>query len=215
LKHIKAIQPSGRARRQLRTPNPLVRHQFIAAAARIINEEGFQALRVEEIAERAGLSVGTFYLYFESKDDLFVGLVIDYTDRLKHRIEAAAATEHAVVKRLALALEAYLDFVKESERGFLYYRDLGNTETTVGPLSVWACNHIAGALRPLLEEGISRGEIRAADPDLLAQALVGLTQHMAGYWLQHQETYSRKQVKELLWNFVRFGFSADRESLRK
>jgi AcrR family transcriptional regulator len=205
---IKAVQPPARQRRRLRTPNPVVRQQFMTAAAELIHVEGFQALRVEEIVERAGLSIGTFYLYFDSKDDLFVGLVIDYTERLKHRLEAAAKTEGTVMKRLAHALDAYLDFVKETERGFLYYRDLGNVETTVGPLSAWALDRCAEALRPLLEEGIERGEVRNADPHLLAQALVGLTQHIAGYWLQHQEIYNREQVRDLLLNFSGNGLRA-------
>src|SRR5205085_1074975 len=122
-----------------RTPNPMVRQQFISAAAELIHEEGFQTLRIEEIVERAGLSIGTFYLYFTSKDDLFVSLVIDYTERLKHRLEIALNTTGTIMERLSRALDAYLDFVQASERGFLYYRDLGNVETTVGPLSVWAC----------------------------------------------------------------------------
>ena len=205
LTHIKAVQQAGRQRRRLRTPNPVVRQQFLAAAAALIHDEGFQALRIEEIAERASLSIGSFYLYFESKEDLFVSLVIDYTERLKHRLDAASRTAGTVMERLDRALDAYLDFVKETERGFLYYRDLGNVETTVGPLSVWACNESAAALRPLLEEGIARNEIRSADPELLGQSLVGLTQHMAGYWLQHQDVYSREQVKELLSNFIAHG----------
>ncbi|HEX5732096.1 MAG TPA: TetR/AcrR family transcriptional regulator [Blastocatellia bacterium] len=208
MKHIKAIPSIGRQRRQLRTPNPLVRQQFISAAAELIHDEGFQALRVEEIVERAGLSIGTFYLYFQSKDDLFVSLVIDYTDRLKRRLEEAVSAEGTMMERLARALDAYLDFVKASERGFLYYHDLGNVETTVGPLSSWACDHSATALRPLLEEGMARGEIKSADPDLLAQTLVGLTQHMAGYWLHHQESYTREQVKAFLLNFVGGGLGA-------
>lgn len=202
MRHIRAVQSVGRQRRQLRTPNPLVRQQFIAAAAELIHEEGFQALRIEEVVERARLSIGTFYLYFQSKDDLFVSLVIDYTDQLKRRLEDALTAKGTMMERLARGLDAYLNFVKASERGFLYYRDLGNVETTVGPLSSWACDHSATALRPLLEKGMARGEIRNADPDLLAQTLVGLTQHMAGYWLQHPETYTREQVRDFLLNFI-------------
>ena len=37
------------------------------AAADLIKEEGWPAVRIDEIAERAGLSVGTFYLYFDGK----------------------------------------------------------------------------------------------------------------------------------------------------
>jgi hypothetical protein len=43
-------------------------------------------------------------------------------------------------------------------------------------------------------------EIKKTDPELLAQAVVGLTQHIAGFWLQHQEVYSREQVKNFLFH---------------
>src|SRR5262245_29364814 len=198
---VKAVQPTTRRRRKLRTPNPAVREQFMTAAAQLIHDEGFQGLTVEEIVERAGLSIGTFYLYFESKDDLFVNLVIEYTNRLTARLETAANSGEGVLESLGRALDAYLDFVKETERGFLYYRDMGNVETTVGPLSAWAFSHTAAALRPLLERGITQGEIRRTDPELLGQALVGLTQHVAGYWLQHQDVFTREQVKDLLTSF--------------
>lgn len=202
---VKAIQSASRRRRQLRTPNPAVRQQFLAAAAELIHDEGFQALTVEEIAERADLSIGSFYLYFDSKDDLFVNLVLEYTERLRLRLETAIADGRTALESLERALDAYLDFVKETERGFLYYRDMGNVETTVGPLSAWAFNHTARPLRPVLELGMATGQIRKGDPDLLAQALVGLTQHVAGYWLQHQDVFTREQVKDFLSAFIARG----------
>lgn len=211
---VKAIQPVARRRRQLRTPNPAVREQFLQAAAELIHDEGFQALTVEEIAERAKLSIGSFYLYFDSKDDLFVNLVLEYTERLRHSLESAVQGDHTVMESLERALDAYLDFVKGSERGFLYYRDMGNVETTVGPLSAWAFNHTAQPLLPVLERGMNRGEIKEGDPMLLAQALVGLTQHIAGYWLQHQDAFSREQVKEFLSGFIARGLRRNRRAGR-
>src|SRR5262249_11780789 len=100
--------------------------------------------------------------------------------------------------RLDRVLDTYLDFVKEHERGFLHYQNAGHVDTTVGPLSAWACNQCALSLWPLLEDGMARGEIRRTDPELLAQALVGLTQHIASYCLQNQEPYTRQQVKDFL-----------------
>ncbi|MEV6157936.1 helix-turn-helix domain-containing protein [Nonomuraea sp. NPDC052129] len=43
----------------------------------------------KDLARRAGLSVGTFYLYFEGKDDLFVNLVVTYTGLLQARLRQA------------------------------------------------------------------------------------------------------------------------------
>lgn len=173
---------------------------MLEAADKLIHEQGFPSLRIEEIVEAAKLSIGTFYLYFESKDDLFINLVIENTGELRRRLEAASKTAGTVLQRLGQVLDTYLDFVKEHERGFLHYHHVGQVDTTVGPLSVWACNQCASTLRPLLEEGMARGEIRKTDPELLAQAVVGLNQHMASYWLQHQEVYTREQVKAFLFH---------------
>jgi len=189
-----------RQRRSLRNPNPEVRQRLLEAADSLIHEQGFPSLRIEQIVERAELSIGTFYLYFESKDDLFVNLVIANTGLLQRRLEVAAMTDGTVLQRFDRVLDTYLDFVKEHERGFLFYHIAGYVDTTVGPLSVWACNQCAATLRPLLVEGIARGEIRKTDPDLLANAMVALTQHTASYWLQHQEIYSREQIKEFLFH---------------
>jgi AcrR family transcriptional regulator len=199
LQKIKAIRPSGRQRRKLRTPNPEVRKRILEAADSLIHEQGFQSLRIEQIVDRAELSIGTFYLYFESKDDMFINLVIENTGLLQRRVEAASQTEGNVLHRLDRVLDTYLDFVKEHERGFLHYHNAGHVDTTVGPLSVWACNQCASVLQPLLEEGMENGELRKTDPRLLSQAMAGLTQHIAGYWLQHQESYTRSEVKDFLF----------------
>jgi hypothetical protein len=55
-------------------------------------------------------------------------------------------------------------------------------------------------LRPLLEEGMARGDIKKTDPELLSQAVVGLNQHIASYWLEHQEVYTREQIKIFLFH---------------
>jgi AcrR family transcriptional regulator len=200
LNKIKAVRPSGRQRRSLRNPNPEVRLRLLEAADKLIHEQGFPSLRIEQIVEKAGLSIGTFYLYFESKDDLFINLVIQNTGLLQRRLEAASMTEGTVLQRFDRVLDNYLDFVKEHERGFLFYHIAGYVDTTVGPLSAWACNQCAASLRPLLEEGMACGEIKKTDPELLSNSMAALTQHIASYWLQHQEVYSREQIKEFLFH---------------
>jgi AcrR family transcriptional regulator len=171
----------------------------MSAAAELIREYGFPDLRIEEIVERAGLSVGTFYLYFESKADLFVALVTEYTERLRERLKWASSTDRPVTERLARALDVYLDFVEENEKGFLYFaRAAESLNTSAGRLSAWAFGVHAATLKPLIAEAMEAGAMVRLDPELTAQALVGLTQHMAAYWLENRDRYTREDLREFL-----------------
>ena len=62
--------PSKRSRRKEARPGEL-----LAAALGLFVEKGFAATRVEEVARRAGVSKGTLFLYFPSKEELFKAVV--------------------------------------------------------------------------------------------------------------------------------------------
>jgi len=59
-----------RSRRKQARPGEL-----LAAALELFTEKGFAATRVDEVARRAGVSKGTLFLYFPSKEDLFKAVV--------------------------------------------------------------------------------------------------------------------------------------------
>lgn len=49
--------------------------RIVEAAARLFRETGFERLKIETIAEAAGLSVGTIYNYYEGKGDVLIAVV--------------------------------------------------------------------------------------------------------------------------------------------
>lgn len=65
-----SAKPNPRKRRKDARPGELMR-----AALEVFVERGFAATRLDEVAQRAGVSKGTVYLYFESKEALFKAAV--------------------------------------------------------------------------------------------------------------------------------------------
>ncbi len=53
------------------------REEILAAARDLFYEKGYQNTTVEEIAEAAEISKGTVYLYFASKDELYVSVILE------------------------------------------------------------------------------------------------------------------------------------------
>jgi AcrR family transcriptional regulator len=74
--------PSRRRQKEARP------QQLLDAALTLFVEKGFAATRAEEVAQRAGVSKGTLYLYYPSKEELLKAVI---RERLGSRIAAGAA----------------------------------------------------------------------------------------------------------------------------
>ena len=77
------VAPGARQRRKEARPQEL-----LAAALELFVEKGFSLTRAEEVAKRAGVSKGTLYLYYPSKEELLKAVIAHY---LSASIEATAA----------------------------------------------------------------------------------------------------------------------------
>ena len=89
------------------------RARLIAAAEAIIAEDGYEALRVEEVTARAGVAKGTFFAHFQDKDGLMDLLIGAEIDRRLDAIETAPPPETA--EGVAAGLAPLLAFMT-SER---------------------------------------------------------------------------------------------------
>lgn len=180
---------------------------MLRAANLLIQEHGYPRIRMEDIAEQAGVAVGTVYLYFQGKADLFAALVAEQTERLLREIAAAHAHPGDVTERMIRGLDAYLSFAEANVKGFLYFRYGGTVDTDAGSLTAWAFEQHARALLPLVQDAMDAGVIRRTDAMLAAQAILGAAQHIAAYWLEHEDAYSREEARSFLFSFLSFGLA--------
>lgn len=111
---IDGERPAGpRSRKGART-----RSRLLVAAKEIFEESGFLEARISDIAERAGLSHGSFYHYFESKEEIF---------REVAKVQENQLSSHCVVDSGLVDVSTgatMRDRLQESVRRFLAdYRD--------------------------------------------------------------------------------------------
>jgi AcrR family transcriptional regulator len=80
------------------------RAEIASAAARVFAENGVSNTAVSDIVKSAGVAQGTFYLYFDSKDDVVLAVVHQFADQMLAAIESAvgASGTTAVEKLLGL-----------------------------------------------------------------------------------------------------------------
>lgn len=67
------------------------RRQLLTAATAVFARRGYRAAGISDIVSEAGVARGTFYLYFESKAQVFLAIADDFYDRLEMAIAGSGA----------------------------------------------------------------------------------------------------------------------------
>lgn len=76
------------------------RRRIVDAAWRCVARTGYRELRVEDICAEASVGKGSFYLYFERKDDVLLALLEDDAALMEERITSVLRSERPGVDRL-------------------------------------------------------------------------------------------------------------------
>ena len=95
-------------REQTKAANRLA---ILDAAREVFGELGFETATVRDIVRRSGLSVGAFYNYYRSKEEVFAALADDGARRFKPILQAQSAKATDFESYLRAAVAAYFDFV--------------------------------------------------------------------------------------------------------
>ena len=103
------------------------RGQLVAAAERLIAENGYLAVRLEDIGAAAGVSGPAIYRHFPNKEALLTELLVGISTRLLAGATSVAAEIDDAEKALAALIDFHLDFaLGESNLIRIQDRDLGN-----------------------------------------------------------------------------------------
>lgn len=152
-----------RGRRSLR--------KLLDAAALEFGEKGFHEASISGITSRAGMALGSFYTYFESKDALFRALVNDLSTRVGQEAGRALAAEHDALGAERAAFAAFFDFAREHQE---IYRIIDEAEF-VDPES-FRIHYESAAQRihERLQRGVRSGELRDDLDEASAWAIMGM-----------------------------------------
>src|SRR4051794_30706155 len=95
------------------------RARLLEAAKEVFEENGFLEARITDIAERAGLSHGAFYHYFDSKEQVFREIAEMLDDQLAEPMESIVFAHGSTAdprERLVSALRAHLERYREEAK---------------------------------------------------------------------------------------------------
>ena len=175
------------------------REAILAAAERIILRDGYQPAKMADIAEATGVSVGTLYNYFDSKEAVLNALIEHHRSRFRAQVEQPFDTDDPLVQLRQVIGRAH-DFAEQNGALFnLYVRTASNGHNSHNGVSSCVVNEsdherFSSMLREMLNRGVQSGRIRDDIPVTeLVWALHALMQTLILDWCRQPSGPSLKQ----------------------
>jgi len=185
------------------------RQEILKAAMALFSERGFHSVSMHQIAEQAGMAVGTLYNFFASKEELYNALmevcvagvaevlmpILDDTGvgPLDKVLRVIAAHEHLVQEN---APYLRLSQSRFSDRA---------TKTDMGIKSQAVLDQIQQGLARVFQEGIKKGVFRALDPMLMAELFRAIMEVSAFAAIRAPANASMAKINKTIETLVLYG----------
>lgn len=163
-----------------------LRDKVIVAATELFYEESYDTVSMRKIAAKVGYSVGTLYLYYKDKDELFLAVQGAAFQRAFTYIQQLPETDDPLVRLRGLG-ENYVRFGMNNPD---LYRLMFMMERPMQALPEdrgWSSGILLhNLLTDLVKECVAAGRMRSSDPDRLSFALWSFVHGMVSLRISHR-----------------------------
>jgi AcrR family transcriptional regulator len=154
------------------------RQELLDYAAERFAAQGFHPTSVTDITEGLGVGKGVFYWYFESKEALFLQILIEAQRDLRRAQRQAIEDEPDPLRRIEQGIRATMSWL-DSNRGLFGLLEFARTEETFAPAIRQGEEQAVADTLPHVKAAIAAGFVRREEPTVIAHAILGVTQQLA------------------------------------
>jgi AcrR family transcriptional regulator len=157
----------------MQKPDEKKRQLIAQTAARLFATRPFHKVKLDDVAAEAGVGKGTLYIYFKSKDELYLWLIYDAFARLVEQLETQLGHgELSAAQTLRRIIAALVSFGFENPQLFEMTRNAG--QITRDPRWEEKRKELAGLIEQTIRRGNGDGTFHDPNPRITATCVPGL-----------------------------------------
>lgn len=190
------------------------RRLFLDAAIKVYIKKNIQSATIEDIVTEAGYSVGSFYNYFKTKEDIYYAVLANISEQFYNKfVEAVKGIDDPIVQ-LKKILYAKFEFVSQNINFFkLYISD--------HPIFEWKLQKKAGkkALKyyydsmkfqmDIIKKCQEKKFLIDVDPEFVASIFFSIFEGFISYWIQLGKQMPLNKYFDKVWNAFILGFGSE------
>ena len=192
--------------------------EILAAARKLLEQRGPEAMTMGEIAAAAGVAKGTLYLYFQSKDDLIQALIAQVGENILHDVEASLVAPGTPPEKLIRMVSVLLEYLNRDRLLFpIYARELlqGEGASREGFRRRYQEleEKFVTLVTRLFADGIAAGQFISANPRLLTFLIRGLVRATGYYQKAEGQADAAKEALPVILTLISSGLIREKQSL--
>lgn len=194
--------------RKLKTQRGIDTHNnIVAAAAKLFSIKKAYNVTVSEIVKEAGIAKGTFYIYFETKDDLVWHFLEHEFENLYNWFYAIEKFNHTK-EEISFMIDYIVDYMTSNTNMLetLHnsdFFDYFGAKKIKRRIENDLCKHVG----KWAQSGIEKNALNVVDPDFFAYFIVLGIHEILDIWVYRLSVYNieeiRNKIKEVLYTFLK------------
>ncbi|AGW90982.1 MULTISPECIES: TetR/AcrR family transcriptional regulator [Cupriavidus] len=178
------------------------REALLRAAEKVFGEKGYYAASISEITQEAKVAMGTFYLYFKDKEDIFRALVAHMLELVRAHLRKHVANAASQMEAERLGLKAFLSFVSRHKNLYRIVLDSYSVDETIYSSYFQV---FAELYSRRLERAEEQGEIVPGDAEVRAWCLIGISNFLGMRYARWKRPASMEKVVDTAFDLISHG----------
>jgi AcrR family transcriptional regulator len=175
------------------------RAELLEAARRVFERQGFLDARVADVAEEAGVSQGTFYTYFDSKEAVFREVAADLRDRMIEALKPQGPRPATVHEQVADAMRRFVAAYRADARLIVVVAQLGQTTPEIAELRLAVREAFVARTARGIRQQQAQGLVDPhLDPWLASEVLGSMVDHTCWVWLNLGKDFDEDALLDTL-----------------
>ncbi len=150
------------------------KEKLLNSAKKLFSKKGYYETKVSDIVADAGLSQGTFYLYFKSKEDIFIELVKSMSNKVVKLLKDYASMEmdpEEVIKNSTF--DFFRVMYEERPIAYIFLFQLVGTNEKFRKLYMDKNKKVRELLHIIVEKGVKSGVFSYKNTENIVNILMG------------------------------------------
>jgi AcrR family transcriptional regulator len=191
------------------------RERILDAAREIFSRKRYNEVTVALITSEVGIAKGTFYLYFHSKEDLFLEVMRNAGQRLRRAVTEAAVGVDDPLEKVRVSVPVIFDiYRREASLYQAIFQQASFLDSERYDEYFALYEPIANDFQMTIEEGIRRGVFKVDNPRMLSHGVFGFLASLIHQWLLLEseggapEGYL-EEMSDMVIRFFSFGLAGE------